>query len=74
MSAIQSIQIFLASNSNESSNAEVTNTPDNVSTSEILTFSENYTCVDCGVSFEELSPGFSFNSPMAPAKFAGGLV
>ncbi len=31
---------------------------------EILTFSENFTCVDCGISFEEISPRmFSFNSP-----------
>ncbi len=65
---------ILDGNSNESSNAEVTNTPNNVSTSEILTFSENYTCVDCGVSFEELSPRmFSFNSPYGACKICGGL-
>ncbi len=41
---------------------------------EILTFSENYTCVDCGVSFEELSPRmFSFNSPYGACKICGGL-
>jgi excinuclease ABC subunit A len=46
----------------------------NLSSTEILTFSENYTCVDCGVSFEELSPRmFSFNSPYGACKICGGL-
>ena len=52
------------------------NTADSIAgnTAEILTFSENYTCVDCGVSFEELSPRmFSFNSPFGACKVCGGL-
>ena len=50
------------------------NSADSASTAEILTFSENYTCVDCGVSFEELSPRmFSFNSPYGACKICGGL-
>ena len=41
---------------------------------EILSFSENYTCVDCGISFEELSPRmFSFNSPYGACRDCGGL-
>ena len=65
---------ILAGNSIGSSNAVVTNISNNASTAEILTFSENYTCVDCGVSFEELSPRmFSFNSPYGACKICGGL-
>jgi len=60
-----------ASDMNISSDA---NSAGNARTSEILTFSENYTCVDCGVSFEELSPRmFSFNSPYGACKICGGL-
>ena len=43
-------------------------------TGEILSFSENFTCVDCGISFEELSPRmFSFNSPYGACKDCSGL-
>jgi excinuclease ABC subunit A len=40
----------------------------------MLTFSEKYTCPDCGISFEEISPRmFSFNSPYGACKECGGL-
>jgi len=40
----------------------------------VLTFSEKYTCTDCGISFEEISPRmFSFNSPYGACKQCGGL-
>ncbi|MBM3700277.1 MAG: excinuclease ABC subunit UvrA [Actinobacteria bacterium] len=43
-------------------------------TGEILTFSENFTCPDCDVSFEEISPRmFSFNSPYGACRECGGL-
>jgi excinuclease ABC subunit A len=41
---------------------------------EILVFSENFSCVDCGISFEEMTPRmFSFNSPYGACKDCGGL-
>jgi len=41
---------------------------------EVLTFSENFTCTECSVSFEELSPRmFSFNSPFGACKVCSGL-
>ena len=41
---------------------------------EILSFSENFTCVECGISFEEISPRmFSFNSPFGACKDCSGL-
>jgi len=45
-----------------------------VETGEIKRFSEKFTCVDCGISFEELTPRmFSFNSPYGACKDCGGL-
>ncbi len=45
-----------------------------VESGEILSFSENFTCADCGVSFEELSPRmFSFNSPYGACSECSGL-
>ena len=45
-----------------------------VDSGEIISFSENFTCVDCGVSFEELSPRmFSFNSPYGACRECAGL-
>ncbi|MBT9170851.1 MAG: UvrABC system protein A [Actinobacteria bacterium] len=39
-----------------------------------LSFSEHFACIDCGVSFEELSPRmFSFNSPHGACTLCGGL-
>lgn len=47
---------------------------ENMDSGEILTFSENFTCIDCNVSFEELSPRmFSFNSPFGACKLCSGL-
>jgi excinuclease ABC subunit A len=65
----------IAANSDGGTNtSSATNFADSADSSEILTFSENYTCVDCGVSFEELSPRmFSFNSPYGACKICGGL-
>jgi len=41
---------------------------------EIQTFSENFSCVDCGISFEELTPRmFSFNSPYGACRECDGL-
>ncbi|GFP40332.1 excinuclease ABC subunit A, partial [Candidatus Hakubella thermalkaliphila] len=38
-----------------------------------LSFSEHFACIDCGVSFEELSPRmFSFNSPHGACTLCGG--
>ena len=45
-----------------------------VDSGEIQTFSENFSCIDCGISFEELSPRmFSFNSPYGACKECSGL-
>jgi len=42
--------------------------------SEELLFSERFACVDCGISFEELSPRmFSFNSPYGACPTCDGL-
>ncbi|MBO2522115.1 MAG: excinuclease ABC subunit UvrA [Firmicutes bacterium] len=42
--------------------------------SEELLFSERFACVDCGISFEELSPRmFSFNSPYGACPSCDGL-
>ncbi|MDD5621697.1 MAG: excinuclease ABC subunit UvrA [Actinomycetota bacterium] len=41
---------------------------------EIHSFSENFSCVDCGLDFEELTPRmFSFNSPYGACKECSGL-
>ena len=41
---------------------------------EDLIFSQNYACVDCGISMEELTPRmFSFNSPFGACPKCGGL-
>ncbi len=41
---------------------------------EIISFSENFSCVDCGISYEELTPRmFSFNSPYGACGECGGL-
>ncbi|MDI6689671.1 MAG: excinuclease ABC subunit UvrA [Actinomycetota bacterium] len=37
-------------------------------------FSTHFACIDCGISFEELSPRmFSFNSPYGACSYCGGL-
>ena len=41
---------------------------------EIFSFSENFSCVECGIDFEEITPRmFSFNSPYGACKECGGL-
>lgn len=41
---------------------------------EILTFSEHFACLDCGISFPELTPQlFSFNSPLGACPACDGL-
>src|SRR5690606_37635275 len=41
---------------------------------EPMLFSENFACVDCGISFEEISPRmFSFNSPYGACPTCDGL-
>ncbi|MCJ7665777.1 MAG: excinuclease ABC subunit UvrA, partial [Actinobacteria bacterium] len=41
---------------------------------EIVSFSENFSCVECGVDFEELAPRmFSFNSPFGACRECSGL-
>ncbi len=46
----------------------------NNDTNEEETFNENYSCPDCGVSIDELSPRmFSFNSPFGACPECGGL-
>jgi excinuclease ABC subunit A len=41
---------------------------------DIISFSENFSCVDCGISYEELTPRmFSFNSPYGACGECGGL-
>lgn len=41
---------------------------------EELTFSENFACIDCGISMEELTPRmFSFNSPFGACPTCDGL-
>jgi excinuclease ABC subunit A len=45
-----------------------------VDSGEIHSFSENFSCIDCGISFEELTPRmFSFNSPYGACKECSGL-
>ncbi len=40
----------------------------------IMRFSENFSCVECGIDFEEITPRmFSFNSPYGACKECGGL-
>ena len=47
---------------------------DLVSDGEVLTFSQNYACEDCGISIEELSPRFfSFNNPRGACPTCTGL-
>ena len=41
---------------------------------EIFSFSENFSCVECGIDFEEITPRmFSFNSPYGACRECGGL-
>ena len=41
---------------------------------EEMLFSENYACIDCGISFDELTPRmFSFNSPYGACPACDGL-
>ncbi len=41
---------------------------------EELFFSENFACIDCGISYEELAPRmFSFNSPYGACQTCNGL-
>lgn len=41
---------------------------------EVITFSQNFACVDCGISIEELEPrSFSFNSPFGACPTCTGL-
>lgn len=41
---------------------------------EQLTFSQNFACVDCGISFEEITPRmFSFNNPYGACTTCSGL-
>ncbi len=41
---------------------------------EMLTFSKNFACTDCGISIEELSPRmFSFNSPFGACPHCSGI-
>lgn len=41
---------------------------------EMLTFSQNFACTDCGISFEEITPRmFSFNNPYGACSSCGGL-
>ena len=45
-----------------------------VDSGEILSFSQNYACEDCGVSMPELSPRmFSFNNPFGACPICSGL-
>ena len=45
-----------------------------VSTDEILPFSQNYACEDCGISLPELEPRmFSFNNPYGACPGCSGL-
>lgn len=47
---------------------------DLVSSGEILSFSQNYACDDCGISLEELEPRlFSFNNPHGACPTCTGL-
>ena len=47
---------------------------DRVDTGEILSFSQNYACDDCGISLEELEPLlFSFNNPHGACPTCTGL-
>ena len=46
----------------------------NMDTEEEQVFSQNYACVDCGISLEELTPRmFSFNSPFGACSYCTGL-
>ncbi len=46
----------------------------NMETGEDLLMNENFACVDCGISIEELSPRmFSFNSPFGACPDCTGL-
>ena len=46
----------------------------NMDTEEEQVFSQNYACVECGISLEELTPRmFSFNSPFGACSYCTGL-
>ncbi|MDD3777265.1 MAG: excinuclease ABC subunit UvrA [Actinomycetota bacterium] len=43
-------------------------------TNQLMTFSENFSCVECGIDFEELTPRmFSFNNPYGACPACTGL-
>ena len=47
---------------------------ENVDSGDISVYSENFSCIDCQISFEELTPRmFSFNSPYGACPDCGGL-
>ncbi len=47
---------------------------ENTETGEINIYSENFSCIDCQISFEELTPRmFSFNNPYGACPDCGGL-
>ncbi|BDR68243.1 UvrABC system protein A [Clostridium tetani] len=46
----------------------------NVIDKEDILFSENFACIDCGISIDEISPRlFSFNSPFGKCDYCDGL-
>jgi excinuclease ABC, A subunit len=46
----------------------------NADTNEERSFSQNYACIDCGISIEEISPRmFSFNAPYGACPHCSGL-
>jgi excinuclease ABC subunit A len=54
--------------------AEVDGEVDNARNKKDLLFSEHFACMDCGISYEEISPRiFSFNSPYGACPECNGL-
>lgn len=59
---------------NENENANENENENENENGNALTFSEKYTCVDCSISYEEISPRmFSFNSPYGACRQCSGL-
>ncbi|MEA2016352.1 MAG: excinuclease ABC subunit UvrA [Actinomycetota bacterium] len=45
-----------------------------IESGEVFKFSENFSCLNCGIDYEEITPRmFSFNSPYGACKECGGL-
>ncbi|MCL1790505.1 MAG: excinuclease ABC subunit UvrA [Peptococcaceae bacterium] len=61
--------------SDRTDRSDITDSSDNAdSTEELLTYSENFACPDCGIALDEIAPRlFSFNTPYGACPSCTGL-